>query len=137
MQEHNNSTMTPIRPYLLRTIYDWIVDNNCTPYILVDTNQNGVIVPEQYIENNQITLNLSPGSIRDLSFDNDWVMFNARFSGAAWDIEVPMSAVNAIYAKENGQGMVFDKNQEEAPQPPAQKILKTKKPSKPSLKIVK
>ena len=88
--------------------------------------------------NNQITLNLSPGSVRDLSFENDWVMFNARFSGAAWNIELPISAVNAIYAKENGQGMVFDQNQEKTPQPTNtnQKSHK-KQPSKPSLKIVK
>ncbi len=136
MQEHNNPTMTPIRPYLLRAVYDWIVDNNYTPYILVDTRQNGVIVPEQYIENNQITLNLSPGSVRGLSFENDWVMFNARFSGVAWNIEFPISAVNAIYAKENGQGMVFDQNQDETPRPTNQTSLK-KQPSKPSLKIVK
>ncbi len=139
MQEQNNTSMTPIRPYLLRAVYDWIVDNNYTPYILVDTRQDGVVVPTQHIENNKIILNLSPGSVRNLSFENDWVMFNARFSGVARDIEVPISAVNAIYAKENGQGMVFDQNQEEAiqPEPATQNPPKKKPPSKPSLKIVK
>ncbi len=137
MQEHNSPTMTPIRPYLLRAVYYWVVDNGYTPYILVDTHQDGVVVPTEHIENNKIILNLSPSSVRDLSFENDWIMFNARFSGTAWNIEVPMSAVNAIYAKENGQGMVFDQNQEEIPQTPIQKSPKKKQPSKPSLKIVK
>ena len=137
MQEHSSPTMTPIRPYLLQAVYSWVLDNGNTPYILVDTRHEGIVVPAEYIENHQIILNLSPNSVRDLSFENGWVMFNARFSGAVWHIEVPISAVNAIYAKENGQGMVFDQHQEETPQPPAQNNLKKKQPSKPSLKIVK
>ncbi len=133
--------MTPIQPYFLRAIYSWIVDNGCTPYILVDTSYNGVVVPTQYIENNKIVLNLSPNSVHNLSFNNEWVMFSARFSGSAWDIEIPVPAISAIYAKENGQGMVFDQNKEKVHQsqsPPARtESKKNWRSAKPSLKIVK
>ena len=99
--------MTPQRPYLLRAIHDWIVDNQLTPHLLVDASQTGVRVPENYIEEGRIVLNISSSAVQHLELGNEWIMFNARFNGVAMQIEVPMSAVMAIYAQENGRGLVI------------------------------
>lgn len=99
--------MTPSRPYLLRAFYDWIVDNRATPYVVVSADMPGVDVPKDYIENGRIILNISPNAVRGLSMTNDSVAFNARFAGTPYDIYIPIRAVSAIYAKENGRGMVF------------------------------
>ena len=99
--------MTPTRPYFLRAIYDWIVDNECTPYLAVFADGAGVEVPREYVENGEITLNVAPGAVADLSMDNDFVMFKARFNGNSHSIVVPISAVLGVFARENGQGMAF------------------------------
>ena len=99
--------MTPTRPYFLRAVYDWIVDNDCTPYVVVNTEAPSVEVPLQYVENGQITLNLSPTAVVDLFMDNHLVQFSAKFGGVSHNISVPINAVLGIYAKENGQGMTF------------------------------
>ena len=113
--------MTPQRPYLLRAIHDWIVDNQLTPHLLVDATHAGVKVPENYVEEGRIVLNISHSAVQHLELGNEWIMFNARFNGVAMQIEVPMSAVMAIYAQENGRGLVipdepveegFDKSEE-------------------------
>jgi stringent starvation protein B len=99
--------MTPNRPYLLRAIYDWISDNGLTPYVLVDAAREGVRVPPQVIKNGQVVLNLAMRAVANLDLGNDWINFQARFSGASHAIHVPMAAVLALYAQENGQGMMF------------------------------
>ncbi len=137
--------MTPSRPYLMRGLYEWILDNDCTPYVLVDANIVGVQVPEEHIKNGQIVLNISPGAVRDIVIDNDAMHFNARFGGVPQNIYVPTLAILAIYARENGQGMVFgheagapDPNE---PTPPPKERLRavkdTKPASRPSLTVVK
>lgn len=113
--------MTSSRPYLLRAFYEWIVDNNCTPYIVVNAEFTDTYVPQQYVENGRIVLNISPSAVRSLLIANDHVEFNARFSGAPYDVYAPIKAVTAIYAKENGRGMVFkeeDEEEEEDDTPP-------------------
>lgn len=105
--------MTSTRPYLLRAIYDWIVDNGHTPHLLVEVRDARVQVPRQYIENGAIVLNVSPNAVRDLELGNDFIVFNARFSGTAHDISVPLEAVQAIYARENGQGIFLGEVGEE------------------------
>ena len=107
--------MTSSRPYLLRAIYDWILDNNLTPYILVDALMPGVCVPEQFVEDGKIVLNLNPVSIGNLSLGNSSVEFDARFSGVAKHICVPVHAVEAIYSVENGRGMVFSEDGDDTP----------------------
>ena len=92
----------------MRALYEWIVDNECTPYVLVDASVDGVMVPEQFVKDNQIVLNISPDAVVDLHITNQAVSFNGRFGGVATDVYVPVSAVVGIYARENGQGMVFD-----------------------------
>lgn len=110
--------MTSSRPYLLRAFYEWIVDNHATPYIVVQADLPGVDVPRDYVENGRIILNISPSAVKELSLSNDHVSFNARFSSIPHDIYVPIRAVSAIYAKENGRGMVF-KDDEEDDFPPS------------------
>ena len=90
----------------MRALYEWIVDNNCTPYVLVDASVRDVMVPQQFVKDDQIVLNLSPDAVVDLSITNQAVAFNGRFGGVATDVYVPISAVVGIYARENGQGMV-------------------------------
>jgi len=136
-------TMTPSRPYLMRALNEWILENDCTPYVLVDAGLPGVQVPEDYVNNGQIVLNISTSAVKALLIDDDGLSFNARFGGVPIDLYVPMVAILAIYAKENGQGMVFG-NEAGAPDPdqppePKKSDAKTEKPVKarPSLKVVK
>ena len=103
----NMHTMTPSRPYLMRALNEWILENDCTPYVLVDAGLPGVQVPDDYVNNGQIVLNITPTAVQDLYIDDEGLSFNARFGGVPLDLYVPMVAILAIYAKENGQGMVF------------------------------
>ena len=101
-------TMTSSRPYIARALYEWILDNDCTPYILVDTTRRGVEVPGEYVKDGQIVLNISPPAVRALQMDNDAITFSGCFGGEAQKIMVPTHALMAIYARENGQGMMFE-----------------------------
>lgn len=107
-----NTLMTSNRPYLIRAFYQWIVDNHLTPYLAVNAAYPQVQVPQDYIQEGQIVLNVSPEACRGLHLDNDRIVFSAKFAGLAQQIFIPPKAVMAIYAKENGQGVVFE---EEAP----------------------
>jgi stringent starvation protein B len=116
------------RPYLLRAFYAWIVDNQLTPHLIVDTTRPGVVVPQQYVKNGKIILNISPAAVHGLKIDNTSIEFSGRFGGTAYGILVPLTAVEAIYSKENGKGMVF------APEPDS---AKRPAPRKPVLKLIK
>ncbi|MBA1243924.1 ClpXP protease specificity-enhancing factor [Pseudomonas japonica] len=100
--------MNSSRPYLVRALYEWIVDNDCTPHILVNAEYRAVQVPEGFATDGQIVLNVSPTAVRHLHMDNEAVSFEGRFSGVAHTLYVPVGAIMGIYARENGQGMVFD-----------------------------
>ncbi len=100
--------MSPRRPYLLRAHYEWLLDNDLTPHIVVDVTQYGVNVPMEYAQNGQIILNIAPRAVGNLELADDEVRFNARFGGIARQVSVPMSAVIAVYARENGAGMMFE-----------------------------
>lgn len=99
--------MTSNRPYLLRAVYDWVCDNNLTPYVLVDAMGEGVRVPPQVIKDGQVVLNIAMRAVSNLDLGNDRISFKARFSGVSQSINIPIDAVLAIYAQENGQGMMF------------------------------
>ena len=131
--------MTSSRPYLLRAIYEWIVDNNMTPYLLVDANAEAVQVPTEHVKNGKIILNVSPSAVMDLDLGADSVGFNARFSGKPMFVNVPMKAVLAIYSKENGRGMVFtEDNDDGSPEPGGSGPGSGSKESKqPALRVVK
>lgn len=111
--------MTSNKPYLLRALNEWIIDNGQTPHIIVDINAQAVEVPEQAIQDGKLVLNIAPQATRNLEIGNDSITFQARFSGSPFDIFLPIEAVMAIYARENGQGMMFahgkDKEDEEQP----------------------
>ena len=100
--------LTPTRPYLARAIYEWICDNQLTPYLLVDATQPHTDVPVQFVKDGQIVLNLAPNAIHALHMSNEAITFSARFGGVAKEIYVPVRAMLGIYAKENGQGLFFD-----------------------------
>jgi stringent starvation protein B len=94
------------RPYLIRALYEWCTDNGLTPYVAVAVDDT-VLVPREYVKNNEIVLNISFDATSSLKLGNDFIEFKARFAGSARDIMVPISNVIAIYARENGQGMAF------------------------------
>lgn len=100
--------MNSSRPYLVRALYEWIVDNDCTPHILVNAEYRAVQVPKGFATDGQIVLNVSPNAVRHLHMDNEAVSFEGRFGGVAHTLYVPTGAILGIYARENGQGMVFD-----------------------------
>ncbi|AWL00580.1 ClpXP protease specificity-enhancing factor [Stutzerimonas stutzeri] len=100
--------MNSSRPYLVRALYEWIVDNDCTPHLLVNVDYPGVQVPAGYASDGQIVLNVAPSAVRHLHMDNEAISFEGRFGGVAHSLNVPSAAVMAIYARENGQGMVFE-----------------------------
>ena len=100
--------MNSSRPYLVRALYEWIVDNNCTPHILVNAEYAGVKVPAGFAKDGQIVLNVSPNAVRYLQMENAAVSFEGRFGGVPQSLYIPIQALMAIYARENGQGMVFE-----------------------------
>ena len=100
--------MNSSRPYLVRALYEWIVDNDCTPHLLVNAEFPAVQVPQGFASDGQIVLNISPSAVRNLHMDNDAVSFEGRFSGVSHSLFVPAGAILGIYARENGQGMVFE-----------------------------
>lgn len=128
--------MTSSRPYLIRALYQWIVDNGMTPYILVDANAGDVIVPQEFVQDGRIVLNIAPMAVQALILADDTVTFNARFSGESMDLSIPVGHVLAVYAKENGQGMMFGEEADGSPDPtsPTDDASKTKKPA---LRVVK
>ena len=109
--------MTSLKPYLIRSIYDWIIDNKLTPHLLVDATHPHAALPADYIEDDRIVLNIRPEAIQDLTLGNTKIEFSARFSGQPTHIQAPVAAVMAIYAKENGKGMVFDQEDEDSTPP--------------------
>ncbi len=113
--------MTSNRPYLLRAIYDWISDNGLTPYLLIDATGEGVRVPPQVVKNGQVVLNIAMRAVANLELGNDWIGFSARFSGVSHVVRIPVGSVLALYAQENGQGMMFpaDDDGGDTPPPPA------------------
>ncbi len=104
----NEMKLTARRPYMLRAFYDWLVDNELTPHIVVDATLPYVDVPTEYVKDGQIVLNIAPTAVGDLDLGNEDVFFNARFGGRPMSITVPLYAITAIYARENGAGTMFD-----------------------------
>lgn len=99
--------MTSNRPYLLRALNEWILDNNLTPCLLVNAEAPGVEVPAGYVEDGKVVLNISPAAVRGISISNEAVIFHARFGGVSSLVNVPVDGILAIYARENGMGMIF------------------------------
>lgn len=129
--------MTRLRPYLIRAVYDWILDNSLTPFLLVNAEDPHAHVPTAYVQEGRITLNLRPEAVQNLFMGDRAIEFQARFGGKPTGVRVPISAILALYAKENGRGMVFepepdeenDEPPEQPPEPPTP--IKKDKPTKP------
>ncbi len=98
----------PKRPYLLRALYDWIVDSELTPYVLVNANADGVVVPSGFVSDGKIVLNVAPHAVRELAIDENAVACHCRFGGNPFAVYLPMGSIEAIYAKETGEGMAFE-----------------------------
>lgn len=133
--------MTSNRPYLVRALYEWILDNQMTPHLLVDARRPDAVLPSKFVQDGKIVLNISPGAVRGLVLGNERISFNARFGGVPMDVHVPTEAVMGIYARENGRGMLFPEegpqaegtaggadDEPEPPKPPRER---------PNLKVVK
>jgi stringent starvation protein B len=99
--------MKSSRPSLARALYEWLLETELTPDPVVDATQPGVEVPRQFVQNGQIVLNVAPTAVRDLFMENQAIGFNARFGGQPMQVMIPTPALIAIYARENGAGMVF------------------------------
>ena len=137
------NSMLVQRPYLLRAFYDWIVDSECTPHIIVDATQPCVEVPQQFVEDGKIILNIAPRSVMQFSMDDDAVAFNARFSGQPMQVYVTLYAIEGIYARENGSGTMFPEEpayqalDKKAAEPTADDADKPKASKRPTLTVVK
>lgn len=125
--------MTSSRPYLIRALYEWITDNRLTPHLLVNAELPEVEVPLQYVHDGRIVLNVNPSAVHGLTLGNELIEFSARFGGVPRSVRIPPVAVLAIYARENGQGMIFgeDKGGDEPPPTTPQSE------KKPFLKVIK
>lgn len=136
--------MTPKRPYLLRALYEWIVDNDLTPHLVVDATIVGTVVPQNFVSEGQIVLNISPTAVQGLQLADHEVRFNARFGGQPMQVVVPMTAALAIYARENGAGAMFEVEPEldkmpelEGEEPASDEAEQKPAKKKPNLKVVK
>ena len=134
--------MNPLKPYLIRAVYDWCVDGDLTPYLLVNAELAEVVVPRHSIQDGRFVLNLRPQAVHNLALGDNFIEFNARFGGSPMHVKVPVKAVLAIYARENGQGMVFESDGNGEPEPPPDANLDgaaEPKPvrARPVLKVVK
>lgn len=134
--------MTSSRPYLIRAMYQWIADNGMTPHLLIDATVKNVVVPVEHVQNGKIILNIAPMAISALILGDDEITFSARFSGQSMGIFIPVDAVLAIYAKENGQGMMFSEDDgavssEDRNGPDDDGPGSGGKPKRPNLRVVK
>ena len=128
--------MTSSKPYLLRALYEWILDNDTTPYIHVDTSFEGLRIPSGIDSDGKVVLNISPKAVQDLEMTNEYLSFSARFGGVAEDIYCPIGSLIAIYARETSEGMMFPPEQSPLPdddEPDGD----GDKPKGPTLKVVK
>lgn len=121
MSEQTRSHSGPARPHmaLVRAIYDWSLDEGFTPQVMVDVTVPGVEIPADYAREGKIVLNIHPNAVRDLEIGDHHLLFSARFAGRPENIAIPVESVLAVYARENGQGVVFQAGGSGiAPQPP-------------------
>ena len=129
-----DQVMSSNRPYLLRAMHEWINDNGMTPYMLVDANAPGVHVPPASVKDGSVVLSIASRAVVQFEIGNEIVRFLARFGGVSHTIQVPVSAVMAIYAQENGQGMMF---QAEESSPPPNNTTTEETATRPKLRVVK
>ena len=125
------TAMVSTKPYLIRAVRDWALDNNFTPHLIVDMRCEGVLVPKDCTQDDRLTLNISEQAVSDLQMGNEWLMFSSRFSGQDFAVEIPVEAVVAIFARENGEGVAFTEEGAAPDEPPDTKARP------PYLRVVK
>jgi stringent starvation protein B len=130
-------SMTPNKPYLIRAIHEWICDNGLTTHVLVHADHAGVEVPRDYVQNGQIVLNIAPRAVNGFVANNEEIRFSARFGGVPTTVKVPVEAVLAVFARENGQGMAFDTPENPDPGPDGPDDGGDEDDKRPHLKVVK
>ena len=123
------ATTASLRPYLLRAVYQWAVDSGFTPHVLVNAAVDGVQVPQAYVKDGQITLNIHPNAVQRLDMGNDQIQFSARFGGQTFTIVVPMPALLAVFARETGRGLFFQEEGVDEPTPDPQPPKTSKRPA--------
>ena len=121
------TSITPTRPYMVRALYQWIEDNALTPYLMVDATAENVQIPTEHVQDGRIVLNIASRATGNMSMENDYIHFSARFGGVSQEIWVPLIAVMGIYAKENSQGMFFDASEYENYKPKDESEVTAKK----------
>jgi stringent starvation protein B len=147
--------MNPSRPYIARALYEWILDNDCTPHLMVDADMPNVVVPRQFVQDGQIVLNVLPSAVRNFTMGDSEIVFSARFGGVPMQVQVPYAALIAIFAKENAMGMGFGmepgadcyerlqpvgvdaEEEDDSPEPPRPSAVRKLRSGRPSLKVVK
>lgn len=117
--------MNSNKPYLIKALYEWISDNDCTPYIYIDTRFEQLLLPTNLLAETPLVLNISPTACQQLHIDNEAIAFQARFSGKVFDVYLPMDSVMAIIARENGQGMTFETAFEETAEDSSESMTTT------------
>ncbi len=100
-------TTIPMKPYLIRAVREWAIDNGFTPQVLVDATLPNVNVPEEFVSEGRIVLNIHDQAVQGLEMSNEWILFNARFSGKILQVDVPMEAVIGVFSRETQAGMTF------------------------------
>lgn len=138
MSQSKPVAMTSNRPYLIRAVHEWISDNGMTPYLLVDANVPGVQVPASAIKDGRVVLNVASRAVTQLEMGNHLIRFHARFSGVSQSIELPVAAVQAIYAQETGQGMMMPADSGPTAEHQPEPAPDPETPKKPShLRVIK
>ena len=129
------------RPYLIRALYEWLVDSGEVPHVLVDATVDGTQLPDGYVQEGRIVLNIGPSAVQALELGNEEIRFSARFGGSPRNVAFPPTSVLAIYGRESGQGMMFgpedDGPEPDGPDGAAPDNRSARKPGKPSLKVIK
>ena len=120
--------MSSSKPYLIRAISEWITENGLTPHVLVKASFPGTVIPVQFAHDDRIVLNISATAAHNLSLGNEQISFVARFSGKPCEIWIPVGAIMAVYARENGKGMVFEGDEITSQSQPEKALTEPKKP---------
>lgn len=121
--------MPQLKPYLIRAIYQWVLDCDQTPYLLIEDQDEKTVLPMDFVKDGTIVLNIQPSAVENLKLENDHITFDARFHGKSMQIFAPIEAILAIFAQENGEGMFFDQAKDRKKPPKVEK--------KPNLHIIK
>ncbi len=138
---NNTPQMTAMRPYLVRGLIEWINDNKMSPYVLVDANVEGTVVPKHLVKDGKIIFNLSPQAVSGMNVSHQHIEFSARFSGQVFQVWLPMGSIQAVFANETGLGMGMPIEQnvshETPPEPPVTPDSTTKENKRAHLRVVK